>query len=236
MSLELSGTTPAVKGVAGSVSAPAITGDDANTGISFPAADTIKFSAGGVEKFAITASGLSGDGSGLSGISGGISMIDTYNLSSSQVMSGAQWNYLKTNFSRVNGGYGTMNVTGLGTGLSTTTNTAATNFTFPSTGYYEISFTATTYISSSSSSDYLYAGIHIAKDGSSFDNVVQSIGFIYSSSATVYQTQIAKVIIDVTNTTNDKFYLAVMPEVASVLLGSSDKFYTFLQVKKLAET
>lgn len=71
MSLELSGTTPAVKGVAGSVSAPAITGDDANTGISFPAADTIKFSAGGVEKFAITASGLSGDGSGLSGISGG---------------------------------------------------------------------------------------------------------------------------------------------------------------------
>ena len=71
MSLELSGTTPAIKGVAGSVSAPAITGDDTNTGISFPAADTIKFSAGGVEKFAISASGLSGDGSGLSGISGG---------------------------------------------------------------------------------------------------------------------------------------------------------------------
>ena len=71
MSLELSGTTPAIKGVAGSVSAPAITGDDANTGISFPAADTIKFSAGGVEKFAITASGLSGDGSGLTNVSAG---------------------------------------------------------------------------------------------------------------------------------------------------------------------
>ena len=38
MSLELSGTTPAIKGVAGSVSAPAITGDDADTGISFPSA------------------------------------------------------------------------------------------------------------------------------------------------------------------------------------------------------
>ena len=167
---------------------------------------------------------------------GGISMIDTYNLSSSQVMSGAAWNYLKTNFSRVNGAYGTMNVTGLGTGLSVDNAGSASTFSFPSTGYYEISFTATTYISSSSSSDYLYAGIHIAKDGSSFDNVVQSIGFIYSSSATVYQTQIAKVIIDVTNTSNDKFYLAVQPEVASVLLGSNDKFYTFLQVKKLAET
>lgn len=64
MSLELSGTTPAIKGVAGSVSAPAITGDDANTGISFPAADTIKFSTGGVERMAITNSGISGTGVG----------------------------------------------------------------------------------------------------------------------------------------------------------------------------
>jgi len=60
MSLELSGTTPAIKGVAGSVSAPAITGDDADTGISFPAADTIKFSTGGVERMAITNSGVTG--------------------------------------------------------------------------------------------------------------------------------------------------------------------------------
>jgi len=60
MSLELSGTTPAIKGVAGSVSAPAITGDDVDTGISFPAANTIKFSTGGVERMAITDSGITG--------------------------------------------------------------------------------------------------------------------------------------------------------------------------------
>ena len=59
MSLELSGTT-GVKGVAGSVSAPSIVGDDTNTGISFPAADTIKFSTGGVERMSITNSGVSG--------------------------------------------------------------------------------------------------------------------------------------------------------------------------------
>ena len=64
MSLELSGTTPAIKGVAGSVSAPAITGDDADTGISFPAADTIKFSTGGVERMSITNSGVTGTGIG----------------------------------------------------------------------------------------------------------------------------------------------------------------------------
>ena len=57
MSLELSGTT-GVKGVAGSVSAPSIVGDDTNTGISFPSADTIKFSTGGVERMSITNSGI----------------------------------------------------------------------------------------------------------------------------------------------------------------------------------
>ena len=61
MSLELSGTT-GVKGVAGSVSAPSIVGDDTNTGISFPSADTIKFSTGGVERMSITNSGVSGAG------------------------------------------------------------------------------------------------------------------------------------------------------------------------------
>ena len=167
---------------------------------------------------------------------GGISMIDTYALSSSQSMSGASWNYLKSNFSRIDGSYGTMNVTGLGTGLTANNAGAATNFSFPSTGYYEITFTATVGANTSSSHDYVYTAIFVARDGSSFDNVVQSISFIYSSSATVYETQVAKVIIDVTNTTNDKFYLAVQPENSSLLLGSNDKFYTYLQVKKLAET
>jgi len=63
MSLELSGTT-GVKGVAGSVSAPSIVGDDTNTGISFPSADTIKFSTNGVERMSITNSGVTGTGVG----------------------------------------------------------------------------------------------------------------------------------------------------------------------------
>ncbi len=57
MSLEISGTT-GIKGVAGSVSAPSLTGDDANSGISFPAADTIKFSTAGIERLALTNNGL----------------------------------------------------------------------------------------------------------------------------------------------------------------------------------
>ena len=224
MTIKLNGST------AGSVAldAPAQTTSSADITFKLPVADG---SAGQV---------LKTDGSGnLSWVtlpSSGLSMIDTYNLSSSQSLSGGGWNYLKTNFSRVNGAYGTMNVTGLGTGLSVDNSGSASVFSFPSTGYYELSFTAVVGANTSSSHDYIYSAIHTATDGSTFDNTIQSIAFIYSSSNTVYETQITKAIIDVTNTSNDKFKLAVMPENSALLLGANDKFYTYLQVKKLAET
>ena len=59
MALNINGTT-GISGVDGSVSAPALTGTDSNTGITFPAADTIKFATGGVERMSITNSGISG--------------------------------------------------------------------------------------------------------------------------------------------------------------------------------
>ena len=59
MALNINGTT-GISGVDGSVSAPALTGTDSNTGITFPSADTIKFSTGGVERMAITNSGITG--------------------------------------------------------------------------------------------------------------------------------------------------------------------------------
>ena len=61
MALNINGTT-GISGVDGSVSAPAVTGTDSNTGITFPAADTIKFSTGGVERMSITNSGVIGAG------------------------------------------------------------------------------------------------------------------------------------------------------------------------------
>ena len=61
MALNINGTT-GISGVDGSVSAPAVTGTDSNTGITFPSADTIKFSTGGVERMSITNSGVSGGG------------------------------------------------------------------------------------------------------------------------------------------------------------------------------
>ena len=61
MALNINGTT-GISGVDGTVSAPALTGTDSNTGITFPSADTIKFSTGGVERMSITNSGVTGAG------------------------------------------------------------------------------------------------------------------------------------------------------------------------------
>jgi len=228
MALNINGTT-GISGVDGSVSAPALTGTDSNTGITFPSADTIKFSTGGVERMSIT-------NSGISGITEGISMIDTYLLTSNQSISNSGWNYLKTNFSRANGDLGNLRVTGLGTGLTADNSGSATTFSFPSTGYYELSFTANYYVSSSSSLYYIYTSIWTTDDGSNFDNTLNNITNVYGNSNTIYATATVNVIIDVQNTSNDKFYLAVLPEADAVMIGNSGNLYTYLQVKKLAET
>jgi hypothetical protein len=61
MTLILSGTD-GLSDVDGSAATPAIRGTDANTGIFFPAADTIAFSEGGVEAMRITSAGNVGIG------------------------------------------------------------------------------------------------------------------------------------------------------------------------------
>ena len=61
MPITINGTT-GVSGVAGTASAPALIGTDTNTGIFFPAADTIAFAEGGVEAMRINSSGNVGIG------------------------------------------------------------------------------------------------------------------------------------------------------------------------------
>ena len=89
MALNINGTT-GISGVEGSVSAPVLTGTDSNCGISFPAADTIKFSTGGVERMQITNSGVSGTGIGQGKI---LQVVQTHysDRVSASISSGGEW-------------------------------------------------------------------------------------------------------------------------------------------------
>jgi len=69
MSVVIDGTT-GVSGADGSAATPALRGEDANTGIFFPAADTIAFSEGGVERLRIADAGQIGIGGANYGTSG----------------------------------------------------------------------------------------------------------------------------------------------------------------------
>jgi hypothetical protein len=78
MSLILDGTN-GLSDVDGTAASPAIRGTDTNTGIFFPAADTIAFSEGGTEAMRINSSGDLLVGTTLAG-SAGINLADTKNL------------------------------------------------------------------------------------------------------------------------------------------------------------
>ena len=192
MSLELSGTT-GVKGVAGSVSAPSIVGDDTNTGISFPAADTIKFSTGGVERLSISNSGLSGDGSGLSGISAGITMADQWRLTSNLTMSQNTGTAITANWERVDtDGFGQ-----LGTGMTESSG----NFVFPSTGIYLIRFIPITYAGTSAAAGNRIR-IYSTIDDGTYGLAAET--FISNYSQYTQSTGVCEFQFDVTNVSTHK--------------------------------
>ena len=227
MSLELSGTTPAIKGVAGSVAAPAITGDDADTGISFPSADTIKFSAGGVEKFAISASGLSGDGSGLSGISAGITMLDVWTISTTADATSSGGD-LTANWVRANSYQATI-------GSAMTESSGV--FTFPSTGIYEILFNAQFRYGNQYSRRYTTATIDKVISGSA-SVICEAASAIPALSGNTYSQARCSVYFDVTDVSTHKVQFKTRAEGSTGVTSEHSNGYltTFVSFKRLGDT
>lgn len=93
MPITINGTT-GIAGVDGSSSTPAVQGADTNTGMFFPAADTIAFTAGGTEEFRIGSAGqlgIQGANYGTSGqvfTSGGSGAAPSWQLSGGMTLLG----------------------------------------------------------------------------------------------------------------------------------------------------
>ena len=214
MSLELSGTT-GVKGVAGSVSAPSIVGDDTNTGISFPAADTIKFSTGGVERMSIT-------NSGVSGITAGITMADQWRLTTSYTANGAA--ALLANWERVDN----TNYAKIGTGMSESSGI----FSFPTTGIYYIQFNSRAAANGGARS---YAGLYI-ETGVSGSYTIVAEAYDSASASGYYINLTTSTIFDVTNTSTHTVEFNVDTSGSTVYGGNSNINQTFVTFLRLGDT
>ena len=215
MSLELSGTT-GVKGVAGSVSAPSIVGDDTNTGISFPSADTIKFSTGGVERMSIT-------NSGITGITAGITMADQWRVSSGGTLTTDGNTDFNANWER-----GDTNSHGqIGSGMTESSGV----FTFPSTGIYQIiaimSFKR-------NSGDNRYANLQLRVTVNNSDYALAADGFAIFPSDYNITNAIAHFLFDVTDTSTHKVKFEAYTNRSSVLFlgntGYNENSFTFIRL------
>ena len=198
MALNINGTT-GISGVDGSVSAPAVTGTDSNTGITFPAADTIKFATGGVERLAISNSGLSGDGSGLTGIQAGITMAESWRVTTEYTSTGgatvfpSNWERDDNNRSGHIGASGMSQSGGV--------------FTFPSTGIYLISWLGYGRAANSSSVSLAAQTIVATGDNSSYSTVSITYYSIPAIGLYNYGWGGTDFMMDVTDTSTDKVKL-----------------------------
>jgi hypothetical protein len=217
MALNINGTT-GISGVDASVSAPALTGTDSNTGISFPSADTIKFSTGGVERMAIT-------NSGITGITQGLTEVDSWRLNSNFSAPGGSGGYITANWERDDS-----NFEKIGTGLTESSGV----FTFPSTGKYLID----SFFSFQHSQTSQYVGLHLAvsiNGGSSFANRTLMYQGVYAANA--YGAYSQRKILDVTDISNFqfKFGRTVHYDTATIN-GASDANRSGFICIKLGET
>ena len=188
MALNIDGTT-GISGVDGSVSAPALTGTDSNTGITFPAADTIKFATGGVERMAIT-------NSGISGISAGITMVDSWYVGAG-LDPGSGTNTITANWTR-------NTATEVGSIGSAMTQSSGL-FSFPSTGIYYMCINGGYYRSNTSEHNYLGFTIGATtNNGSSYYTAASVYNALPSQGGNTYSSMTTYFIFDCTDTSTHK--------------------------------
>ena len=143
----------------------------------------------------ITATSFSGSGANLTGMTSGITMYDTYHLTSNASIDSNIY-YMDSNFSRVTGtGFGRIDLNGSGMTKS------GQHFSFPATGKYEIRFLGIAF--SNNTSRYVNFGIEFNTSGTADSDYVsgaQLTSAIPDDDALAYGSGSAVFLFDVTNT------------------------------------
>ena len=224
MAFIIDGTT-GIATVDGSVSAPSQRGQDSNSGISY-AADTIKFSTNGVERMAIT-------NSGITGITAGIThariyrITSTFSLTSASATLTANWEY-EDDASAGN----------LGSGWSLPSSGV---FSFPTTGIYMVK--GHTMINAQAGTNMPYGGLSLQGTTDNFSSIDYRSDAYSSQSDDLNQVRYHNVhlgaMFDVTDTSNVKFKLLAYRDANYgniSFTGSSEHNYTYVEVIRLGDT
>ena len=212
MAFIIDGTT-GISTVDGSVSAPSQRGQDSNSGISY-AADTIKFSTNGVERMAIT-------NSGVSGISTGITVAAQFRLTSALSVPNS-YTTLTSNWANVGFSVGSFSDPSSGV------------FSFPSTGIYSVRFSG--YFEDSGSTPFGVLRIQKTSDNNTYSAIAAGLNSNGDVGTYDYCGITVESFVDVTNTTNDKVYFEAYNQNTATLDGSSSQNRTYVTFIRLGDT
>ena len=164
------------------------------------------------------------DGSALTGLSAGITMADNWRITSSVTGTNAP---LTSNWERVD-------TNGMGTIGSAMTQSSGI-FTFPTTGVYQVSFTA--YLESTEQQRYHTIQIYATTNNSSYYHMTESSKYMNYTSATAYSGVHCSTYFDVTDTAQCKIRFDYVPAGSvTTLLGATNYNATHVMFIRMGDT
>ena len=181
---------------------------------------------------AVTATSFSGDGSSLTGISGGLTVSDQWRLSALQSITTSD--VVLTNWERPDTS-GTGGGAYLGSGMSQSSGV----FSFPTTGIYLITFIASINVANNAAVRYAEIDIVVTKDNSSYVEAAAGFCCINRPTGEAASGNVTcNFIMDVENVSNDKVrFESTKDNVGNHdILGSSTINYTTVTFLRLGDT
>ena len=162
---------------------------------------------------------------------GGITMVDTWDLSSTIGMGNDTETTITTQWSRANDFNGV-----IGSAMTVDSNGI---FTFPSTGIYRMMFHLSLYNNSNNAGRYAFARIKATTNNSAYATRSQAGGNSIADSGYVYQTMKADYIMDVTDTSTHKVYFTAVHDQPSTVNGDASadsNLHTYVMFMRLGDT